>query len=291
MNETTVQWYVPSQDNTLLSKVLCFSFGLVLVYVLAFVYGIVCAINPAIYIGVLLAVGFGYLMGILYRVISKLCKVRDKKFVVRSGGVLAFLAVYFSWAAYLIYFFQEGDNLVASYFLKFMLVFRPDFIFEILVEINREGMWEIFGTPFSGLVLMFIWMAEAAIIIFMTVKLLNDYTISPFNARLNKWYGRYTMYDEFKSVPNTQYFMDLEGGLADKMNELKRGGSTRFGRVSVYFLEDANEQYFLYENVNRDRKGRKERADPVVNCMKISTQEARELIKQFHGKKQFFLDY
>ncbi|GAB5399934.1 MAG: hypothetical protein Aureis2KO_15190 [Aureisphaera sp.] len=248
-----------------------------------------CAINPVIYLGFVVTIGFGLIFGILYRVISKVAKVRDSNFIIYSSlGVLA-LGMYFSWSAYLLHLYGE----LMEYFPNVGLLFTPGWVVRRIQELYTYGSWGVTGdTTVSGLPLAVIWIVEAAIIVFTAFRVLKGYEISPFSQRFNKWFIKYKLHDEYQSLADAQMFFDMEGNtLSEKIGNLGKGKAMRYGRISLFMLQNAGEAYLLYENIGRDSKGKKETGTTVINHLIVPRTEAEQLIKKYYGKKEFYFEY
>lgn len=286
------KYYVLNPATPISNKVLFCGLSLLLVIIGGFVHGILSAVNPLVYFAFLISVGFGIYLGLGFRIVSKIAKIRDKKFILITGVILSLFAIYASWVSFLNFFVLEGENLVDAYYGEGFLFFHPDVLFEIVYDAYKMGLWTIGTTVIKGSPLLIAWLLEIGIIIFMCVKYIRDYEIAPFSDRQNKWYKKYILFDEYQSLPNEDSFLDLDGrSVLEKIENLSSGKSLRFGRISIFYLENTTQNYLYYENVDRDRKGKKETATIIIPGLKISKEEAKLILDKKHGKKEFFLNY
>lgn len=285
-------YYTPDPNTPIVNKVICLLLGVVFVFFLAFVHGIITAVNPIIYLGIVATVGFGLVFGVGYRILSKIAKVRDKKFIIYSATALILVGMYFSWSAYLSYLLVEFEHIFSFYLNSFGGLINIGVYSEIVMSILGTGAWEVFDIPISGVVLGVIWLAEIAIVVYVAFKILNSYTPGPFSERRNKWYTKYRLHDEYQSLPLLKGFSEIEGAnVSEKIRNLDKGRSTRFGRISIFYMEHAPQGYLLYENMGRDSKGKKIEATTAIDYLSISTAEAKQIIDNFYGKKEFYFEY
>lgn len=285
-------YYAPDPNTPIVNKLICLLLGVVFVFFLAFAHGVITAVNPIIYLGIVATVGFGLVFGVGYRILSKIAKVRDMKFILYSAGALILLGMYFSWSAYLGYLLVEFEDLFSFYLESLGGLMNIEVYSEIVASILSTGAWEVFDTPINGVVLGFVWLAELAIVVYTAFKILRAYKPGPFSERFNKWYTKYRLHDEYQSLPLTKGLSEIEGtSISEKIRNLEKGRSTRFGRISIFYLEHAQQGYLLYENMGRDSQGKKEEATIAIDYLSISTTEAKQIIDNYFGKKQFYLEY
>ncbi|MEL6811252.1 MAG: hypothetical protein AAFP76_07955 [Bacteroidota bacterium] len=287
-----LKYYEPNTQTPPINKLICVFLGILLVLLLAFLYGIITAVNPVIYFGVIATIGFGMLFGIFYRIASKIAKVRDRKFVLISGIVIALLGVYFSWGAYISFQLVGIEGLFIDYITTFGFLTEIDSTTYIISQLYGSGAWEIRGIMVKGWILGLIWLLELGIIIYMVFKMLYTYRVGPFDERHNKWYRKFTLHDEYQSLANERHFREIEGvSVLEKMKHFTKGRATRYGRVSIYYLEEASQGYFLYENVGRDGNGKKEETTVMIDLLTIPKNDAKSIIDTYHGKEDFYFAY
>ncbi len=283
------RYYAPNPETPIFNKLLCILMGIVIVFFLAFAHGVITFWNPIVYLGFIVTIGFGLVFGILYRVISKIAKVRDSKFILYSGLGVLLLGMYFSWGAYLLMLAEEP----MEYFPTLGMLLSPDWMFRTIGDLYTYGSWGFSNnSTVNGPILGGIWLGEILIVLYMGFKVLYNYQVDPFSERFNKWFIKYRLDNEYQSLADPHVFFEKEGAtITDKIGNLGRGNATRYGRISIFYLENAGEAYLLYENVGRDSKGKKESATTVIDYLIIPKAEAAQLLKSQYGKKEFYFVY
>ena len=265
--------------------------SLLFTIVLSFLYGVFIAVSPLVYLNVFVTGIFGLSMAYGFKIISRLFKVFKKKTVITSTLIFAIIGVYLSWVAYLL-FVMDNSTSAINFFLKPYLVIHPEIVFEIIYDINAEGLWTIGKMPVNGWLLTLIWIFEVAIIVAIPLIILKSASFSPFSEELNQWYVKYVLNKDFESiVMQSQLLEDFKESVVGTIDALDNGLAYRFSKISVFYLPNETQQYLLVENVSSDRSGKNKRSYPVVEYLKISNQEAEMLIKNYHAKKIFFLEY
>lgn len=285
------KYYLADSNTPPMNKLLCAIGGALIVFGLGYVHGLITAVNPIIYLGFVVTAGFGILFAIFYRIISKITKVRDKGFIVISGLAIALLGLYFSWGSYVLYLAEASEEYVPS----IGLLTDPVWMFGVISSLYTDGSWG-FGLSnpaiVRGPILGFIWLAEIAAVLYLVHKTLAAYELGPFSESRNRWYTKYTLGLEFQSLGNEDIFHSLLATTVfDKIGELNNGNATRFGRISLFTLEGSTSSYLLYENVGRDRKGKREEATCVIEHLLLPADEAKKIIAKYYGKKQFYFEY
>lgn len=272
-----------------LNRVLSVTVGALAVFVLAFFYGLLLAWFPVVQINIFFPVVFGAMIGMISRLTSKIFKVREKRFIVLQAIILSLFGLYFSWVAYVMEFVV--DDVVTGYFQEFVLLMQPWVLWEIIVEMNEVGVWSVFGSTPTGALLTLIWIGEALMIIGSAFYISSKYIVQPYSETHNRWYHKYILNHEFAAILDFNEFIQLEGeALQDKLSTIRKGGLTRFGRVSIYTLDGEDKHYLLFENVMRNSKGKGETSETIIDNLQISDAEAKSLIAKFFGKKSF-LDF
>lgn len=263
----------------------------VLSFLVSFLYGMLIALSPLVYINFLITTTFGLVLGYSVRIISKVFKLLDRKFIIGLSIASGILGIYFSWVAFALYFVAEGD-IFEAYFKDFLLIFQPQLLVDIMLEMNKQGLWEIFRVPFKGWILTVIWTIEAGIIIWMPFQLALKQKQAPFSIMHNKWYKKHVLEKDFASIFRKKLFLEeIQENCINTINALENGKATRFARISVYYLKDEKQQYVSVENVTRDRHGKREDSRDVIHLLKITPTEARTLLEQYRGKEAFIFDY
>lgn len=264
---------------------------ILLSYFVSFVYGMFIALSPLLYINFLITTAFGLTIGYGVRIISKLFKILDRKVIISLSIATALFGIYFSWVAFALYFVADV-SVIEAYFTEFLLVFQPLLLFDIMVEMNTQGLWQIFGIPFFGAILTVVWVIEAGIIMYMPFQLAFKQKLAPFSKTQNRWYKKHVLEKDFASIFRKKSFLDaIHTDCVSAINALDTGKATRFARVSVFYLKDEKQQYISVENIYRSRNGKKEDPTDVIHLLQINSTEARTLIETYRGKEAFIFDY
>lgn len=281
--------YVDQEEFSVPKMLFGILFSIVWAYALAFVYGVLIAICPIVYLNLFITGGFGLLLSFGVAVISRGIKNTSRKVNMTMGVVAAFFGLYFSWAAYFLYV-GDSDQIFVNYFQHFYLVSQPILLIEGIIEANEYGLWEMFGIQFKGTVLWIVWLLEAGIIFFLCLVSTSKKIVMPFSSKHNRWYKKYILYKDFASIVMQYDFCNaLANDCENVIKGMELGRASNFARVSVYYLEEENQQYLSVENVVKDAEGKKEEAEPVIHLLCITKKEAENLIREYHAKKASFI--
>ena len=89
-----------------------------------------------------------------------------------------------------------------------------------------------------------------------------------------------------------QFKEDLAKDVVSTIDNLSYGASNRYSEVSVYYLEDEEEQYLSVDTIFIENQGKgKTNTTPVVHLVKIDKNMANELMKKHGKKKQLLFNY
>ncbi len=286
-----IRTYVAPEQPSKSKAIVGIASSITWAFIISYIYGVIIAVSPLVYFNFFITVGFGLTLGYGVRIISKLSSIIDKKTSTKISLASGALGIYFSWVVYILYFLAQ-DSLFDSYFIEPFLVFNPIEVFQIITEINTHGLWEIFGIPFNGWILAIIWMIEAAIIMIVSTLVVKNQPQSPFSLRHDKWYKKYILHKDFESIALQENFRkDLATNCKEVIGLLGNGLAYHHAMISIFFLEEENEQYLTVENVRNDKSGKRINSTEVTHLLPISRDEAKELIEKYHGKKAFVFDY
>lgn len=285
------KYYITPERKQPLNFTLALSFSSIWSLFIGFIYGIIIAFSPLVYLNIFICLGFGLALGYGTRFLSRLAKLIDKNTTVRISLMCALLGLYASWVSYIVYF-QETPDLNATMNSNAWLFFNPIEVVSIMSQINKFGLWEIGGMAFNGFLLTIIWILEALIILLVPFLMVRNMPTIPYSEKCKRWYKKHIFQKDFEKIVMQKNFVeDLERNKLETIHSLGNGMATRFARVSVYFLEDEEYQYLSVENILRDGGGKKETSEPIIYLLRITTSEARELMKKYYAKKAFFLEY
>lgn len=286
-----IETYVIPKEPVTSKAILGIAKAIIWTFLVSYIYGVVIAVSPLVYFNFFITLGFGMALGYGVRIISKLTSITSKSMSVKISFTSGILGVYFSWGVYILYFVSQ-DTMFDAYFRDPFLVFNPYEVFQIILEMNVYGLWEIFGIPFKGWVLTIVWLMEAGIIITVSTLAVKNQPQSPFSLKKDKWYKKYILSKDFESIAMQEKFReDLAGNCIEVIDTLGNGLAYHFSMVSIFFLEEENKQYLSVENVRIDKNGKGKNATEVIHLLAISTDEAKKLMDKYYGKKAFVFDY
>lgn len=267
-----------------LSYVICIGLALVLGYA----YSIIIGFVPIVYLNILLTVGFGLCLGVICRVLSRLGHNRNKKSQIVQAVVLGLLANYFQWTVYILYAYNGELPSMELYLANLHWIVIPENFFAAIAEINRVGVWSIFGIPFNGFALTFVWFIEFVIIMAGPIVAVIKTKIYPYSELLQKWYKKYTLVDEYASVSTVNKLTnDLTSEPIESIERLGKGAAFRYSKVHIFYLKDEENQYLTFENVFIEGRGKgKKESDIVINNFKLTKSDAEQILERFENKRE-----
>jgi len=268
------------------------SIGIILSIFLGWLYNLTFLI-PIIYFNFIITIGFGFVIAFCVQTIAKLLKIRERKTRLILVLLMLIVAYYSHWIAYILYITSEKIPSIST-FLSYLVY--PQNFFAIIEEINRYGTWS-FGfssnIPVKGMVLSLIWLAEAAIIFFLTINYTIKFPENPFSEKQNKWFPKLTLDKEFAAFFSEDVFMKglYKNGINFICNA-ENGRANKYSEIAIFHLPHEDYQYLAVDTVSIDSgKESKKEITPIVTPIKITNEEAKLLMDKFGTKKTFFLDF
>ncbi|MEM6722947.1 MAG: hypothetical protein AAF598_02855 [Bacteroidota bacterium] len=258
--------------------------------VLGYVYSMLIHFIPLIYFTFFVTVGFGISLAFCFKFTMHLIKNRNE--ATRYILVLAtlFFATYFQWVGFVASVILEGYPNPIEYLNSTMLFLNPVGLFALIGEINTYGTWGIgsAGTPINGAILAIIWLAEIIIIGFPLVMAALNYEVNPYSEKLNKWYDKLTINDDFEAVTTTKTVeSNLNEGVLEALLALKPGNAFRHSKVHLHFLEGEDDQYLSIDRVYIETgKNDKVNTTPIVKNYRITPETAQAIKDHFSLKKE-----
>ena len=253
--------YTESKTAPFLNLVSFFFTGLIVISVLSFIYSCLITLIPTIYFNVVIVFAFGYTIAYASRYLNLLFKIRHRMMSILMTGVLSLFAVYLQWVMYL-YIISNDIKPLQDFSFILELIFRPDFIFYDMNELNKVGAWEIGSTIINGTELWLIWLTEALLIISIPLRLYSLFDVLPFSEKGNQWYKKKTIITDFEYILLKQTFLEsFYQNSIESLTKLDKGNGIRYSKINVF--SDKNKVSFLIsiENVSVDSKGQKEFSD------------------------------
>ena len=163
MSETAHRYYRPSSGAPLSGIMTMLTVGTLAAAVLGAVYGAVSYYNPLIYFTFIAAAIFGAGVGMAIRYGARIGRVRNRNVVWGVSFVIAALAVYLCWVAYVSIFVQHHANAEVKAAIG-PVVMDPLVVGSLIQAFAKQGLWEIKGGRPTGWALYSIWTIEALII-------------------------------------------------------------------------------------------------------------------------------
>ncbi len=262
--------------------------GVALAIILGYVYSLLIYFIPLVYFNVIICFGFGVVMGGLVMVFSRFGDSRNQKGRIVQSLIFSLVAYYFHWVAYLIILINGEVASPDIYFNNLFLSFDPAFMLELIMEINAEGVWSMFGINFTGGALLTVWVIEALLILGIPIVMVLRFEPLPFSELNGKWYPKFTLKQHFYSATGSDQWVRL---LADNpvktIDDLGLGKANRYGLIHLYVAEKEKTQYISIESVYIDtgEKGKKETETVVLN-LGIDTDAAKEILQKYEHKKE-----
>jgi hypothetical protein len=246
-----------------------------------------------IYINILLAGIFGAALGWLLSACVRRFRIRSVAAAVIIAIVVFSAAYAVHWAFYISTVLVDFTDDFSSFDVKTIAEIAGSYLadpqdaIEMIVEINKNGVWSISGrsssggTTVSGIALAAIWIAEAVFILYFVVKQPAEQAGKPYSERMDKWLdarelGAFVPFIEdkkaFQNALASGDFSALETPLP-----FQEEGYTRYATVTLY--SDPSEPYISVANttVSVKKKKRDSSSSDVVKYLKISPSVAKNI--------------
>jgi hypothetical protein len=313
MNDFSPQltYYRPSGITPVPGAVATLVLSAVAGSLLGAVYAFVNHHDPWLYINVFLVVGFGFSLGWIVSLGVRKFRVRN----VLVAAITGFLVFASAWITH--WFFYVSTVIVdlntdSSYDaativemiveIAFGLMRDPESMWEVILDLNREGLWSLAGSSGGdagfapqGIVLALLWGAEALVICYFSVKKPWNEASKPYSERLDRWMDPQTApvpvafienVNDFKNAVSRNDYSALTTPLpsaGDEENE-----NTKYATLDLY--SDSFDSYVSVQNVSiklkKKAKGRaKKRKEDVtkkeiIRYLKIPSEVARTILKE-----------
>ncbi len=270
--------------GVLISYIIC----VLLALILGYIYSVVIILIPIVYLNFILTIGLSLTLGLIVRFLVRITKNRNLKSKLLLALTFGLLTNYFQWAVYILYAY-DGETPNFFYFLSNLYwIIIPENFIDIIIDINKFGLWSIFGIVFTGFGLTIIWLIEAFIIIAGPLVAIYKTKTYPFSELLNKWYPKYTLSKDFKSVSTVNKMIDdLQTEPLKSIQELKYGTGLRHTKIHVFYLNDEENQYLTFENIYIEGRGKgRKNSDIIINNFMIDKITAKSLLDNFDNKKE-----
>ncbi len=283
----SLKFYTPSDQLQPTNLIIALILGLIISSILAYLYNLLSTFIPIVYFNVLITIGLGMAIGLASRIIGRMAKLINKKSKLILVVTMAVSTFIFQWVAFL-GTLKAG---ISPGFVEY-LGDIPSTLFagehwSNLGDLYTYGAWSIGGLMFNKFLLLMVWLVEMGIILilpFMSVRQSPEY---PYSESQNKWYAKYTLSDQFESMSSKRYFLDDHlGNPLNAIKGLQLGDGWRHGKVHIYYLDGVNDAYMSFEKVFIEGRGKgKKTSSYLIENLRLSQQEARSILNEFHHEK------
>jgi hypothetical protein len=284
----TPNYYKPSNYINALGHVLAMLASLLVGALLAYAYGCIIIIIPSIYINALLCFGVSVVLAMLIRVFIRLFRLRNTKSVLALTILLPLVTYLFQWCVYIYFILFEGlpnplDYLEAIH----TITLTPSIFTNTLVELYTYGGWTVFGVQIFGFGIVAVWLIEFGLMMGIPLSVILRYDYYPFAERSKTWYPKYILHQDFESIPSSMGISQaMHENALKTISELKKGIGTRHTKVELYYHELEPVQYISLNKHTIGTNGRDHNKEYIVKNLAISTQMARDIMKQFPHKRE-----
>jgi hypothetical protein len=158
MESETSRYYQASGKVPLVGTVLMQLFGAVAALILGGLYAAANYYVPSVLLTFFAVLIFGAGVGFAVNIGAKIGKVRNAGFVMLLGTATGILAMYVAWVFYIYFWFQ-----------RIVFIFDPSAIFAFMKLLGNTGNWTLFSWTPMGWALYAFWIAEAGIVILLSL--------------------------------------------------------------------------------------------------------------------------
>lgn len=277
--------YLESGKSSLIFKFLTYAILSVIVGYVSYVYTIITLKIPIIYINFLILIGYSILIGVLIRVSFRFSHNRNKKERYILSILMSIIASISQWLTYFSFLITDEIPDVFDVITNNIIIFENNLINPILKDLYTFGSWAIFGVNVNGFILLFIWLIELTTIVFVPILIIKQYIAKPYSERLNKWYTKYVLEDDFESIITpTGLLQSLKSNPTNTLNELNKGTAQRHTKIYIYYLEREDIQYISFERISIISNTKK--SFNLINGFQINNQTAKYILDKYHHKKE-----
>ncbi|MFS4484094.1 hypothetical protein ACKGJY_13820 [Hyunsoonleella sp. 2307UL5-6] len=264
---------------------------------ISYFYSLIINFIPIVYLNFLIVILYGYIVSYTSRIFNTIFKIRNRNTSITITCIIAVFAVYFQWVSYLYIISMEDFNpslIFKEFGYFFNIFFRPDLVVLEMIEINKIGLWSLYGVSYiNGLPLWLVWFAEAAIIIYVAIKSFSSFEIIPFSEKDNTWFKKEFIDFDFERITFKNKFLEafiLHPSKA--ILDLHRGDGLRHSKISIFSSETESKSIITIDNIiiTKSGKGSKDVSSVLKHCY-IDNIHLSKLRAQFRTKKASIFDY
>ena len=251
-------FYKPSGRFGPLAIPLSLVSGALAAVILAYLYSYAVYYIPFVYLNFFLTLGLGLLVGGATGIGGMLGKSRSGLLGALGGVVTGVFAVYFSWVVY-VHIVFEGD----------VWVFEPAPLFDAVLRIAEEGVWQIRSIRPTGIALYIVWTIEALIIVGGAGFLGAGMAMQPFCEACGRWVDDEKKIRPLSALRNPGALKrQLEAGDMSQLRELTAGQADQIHSVVQFKACPDCSQFRLISvqavSVKKDNKGKIETSSKDV---------------------------
>ncbi len=263
---------------------------LIITFFTGYFYTSFVTMMPFIYINFFITIGFGFGVGFLVRMLVRPTHNRSKKSQMILALVAGLLANTFQWLTFILYALSGDMPSLSAYFESLSLLFIPLKTLSVIGEINKAGLWSIFGIPFNGFLLATVWLIEFALITILPILTLRSAKAYPYSEALGKWYGKFTLNNDFEAISAvSQFTEDLMTDAVAAIEKLAPGSGWRHSKIHIYHLEGEQFQFIDIEKINIEGRGKGKKTSTLqINNLQLENRVAKVVMDKFKNTKERF---
>jgi hypothetical protein len=232
--------------------------------------------------------GLGIILGMTSKTLVRLTHNRNKRSQLVQALIFGLFAYYFQWGAFVLYAVTGELPSISEYFtFAGWIIFSKPYI-DVITEINRIGMWSMFGIPFNSYALTIIWIIEFLIIIGLPIYAIYKANVFPYSELLKKWFPKLTINNDFEPIATVGLLtQNLNENALKAIQDLGYGTASRYSKIHIFYLKDEESQYLSVEKIFIERKGNKN-CDTLIDNFPIDTTTAKSILESFSFKRERF---
>ena len=273
MNKVKLEYYKESGIANPISILLVMFCSLITILFFSYFYSLIINYLSFIYLNFIIVIIFGFIISYISRFFNIVFKIRNKKKSIIITIVLSFFALYFQWVNYLYIVSIENFSLFMVFEdleFFFEILFRPDLVLNDIIEISKVGLWSMgtSGATPNGVLLWLVWIAEAAAIVYISVKSFISFNLIPFSEKDNKWFKKELINFDFERIAFKKQFVEnFASDPFESINQLKHGDGLRYSKIAMYTSETETKNIITIDNiiVRQRGKGKKD----ITNVLKL----------------------
>jgi hypothetical protein len=285
--------YRPSGAAPAAGILAIFAGGIAAGIVLGAVYAFTNHHDPILYLNIALVFLFGWALGTIVSKGIRSFRIRSRA-AAAIIGLAVFAAAYFShWCVYIPTVLADYDKDISSYDVPVILeaavelVQYPEEAWKWIRRLNERGVWTMTspgsstpGLEIKGMSLGLIWLAEAVILCYYSVKTPWNEAGKPYSERQGKWLDAKELPARIAFIENEEEFLnalarnDYSALTAPLPEGEKSARHAKYAAVTLY--SDSFEPYVTVKNVSISGRQAKQAGGLGKKIMSRLTASPRE---------------